>query len=98
MWASSFANKTFSLVQGYLPHAYLGSRMLSHIFKVHNPYPHERGPMGGTPYIGQRLGGEPVSVLHLDVKECPGKLPTLSSYLPLAHAPKGTVVVLCVRL
>ena len=43
------------------------------------PYPHERGPMGGTPYTGQRLGGRPVSVLHLDVKECPGKLPTLSS-------------------
>ena len=45
-------------------------------------YPRERGPMGGAPYIGPRLGGGPifeVSVAHLDVKERPGKLPTLSS-------------------
>ena len=48
------------------------------------PYPRERGPMGGAPYIGPRLGGGPifevhVSVAHLDAKERPGKLPTLSS-------------------
>ena len=38
--------------------------------------------MGGAPYIGPRLGGGPifeVSVAHLDAKERPGKLPTLSS-------------------
>ena len=46
------------------------------------PYPRERGPMGGAPYIGPRLGDGPifeVLVLHLDAKERPGKLPTLSS-------------------
>ena len=48
------------------------------------PYPHERGTMGGAPYIGPRLGDGPifeVSMLHLhaNVKELPGKLPTLSS-------------------
>ena len=46
------------------------------------PYPCERGPIGGAPYIGPRLGDEPifeVSVLHLVAKERPGKLPTLSS-------------------
>ena len=45
-------------------------------------YPRERGPMGGAPCIGPRLGGGPifeVSVAHLDAKERPGKLPTLSS-------------------
>ena len=45
-------------------------------------YPRERGPMGGAPYIGPRLGDGPifeVSVLHLDTKKRPGKLPTLSS-------------------
>ena len=33
--------------------------------------------MGGAPYIGPRLGDGPifeVSVLQLDVKECPDKL------------------------
>ena len=46
------------------------------------PYPRERGPMGGAPYIGPRLGDGPifeVSVSHLVTKERPGKLPTLSS-------------------
>ena len=46
------------------------------------PYPRERGPMGGAPYIGPRLGDGPifeVSVLHLDAKERPGKLLTLAS-------------------
>ena len=46
------------------------------------PYPRERGPMGGAPYIGPRLGDGPifeVSVARLDTKERPGKLPTLSS-------------------
>ena len=45
-------------------------------------YPRERGPMGGAPYIGPRLGDGPifeVSVSRLDAKERPGKLPTLSS-------------------
>ena len=38
--------------------------------------------MGGAPYFGPRLGNEPileVSVPYLDVKERPGKLPTISS-------------------
>ena len=38
--------------------------------------------MGGAPYIGPRLGVGlifEVSVLHLDAKERPGKLHTLSS-------------------
>ena len=46
------------------------------------PYPRERGPMGGAPYIGPRLGDGlifKVSVSHLHAKERPGKLPTLSS-------------------
>ena len=42
---------------------------------INIPYPHKRGPMGGAPYTGPRLGGGPVLVSHLDVKECPGKLP-----------------------
>ena len=40
--------------------------------------------MGGTPYIGPRLGDGTifeVSVSHLYVKECPGKLPTLASII-----------------
>ena len=44
--------------------------------------PLQKGPMGGAPYIGSRLGDEPIfkaSVSHLDAKECPGKLPTISS-------------------
>ena len=52
------------------------------IYMVHILYPHERGPMGSAPYNGPRSGNEPifeVSVLHLDAKKCPGKLPTLSS-------------------
>ena len=35
-------------------------------------YPHERGPMGGAPYLGPRLGDGPifeVSVLHLDANK-----------------------------
>ena len=46
------------------------------------PYPRKRGPMGSAPYIGPSLGDGPifeVSVLHLDAKECPDKLSTLSS-------------------
>ena len=46
------------------------------------PYPRERGPMGGAPYIGPRFGGGPifeVSVSHFYAKERPGKLPTLAS-------------------
>ena len=46
------------------------------------PYPRERGPMGGAPYIGPRLGYGPifeVSVSRLCAKERPGKLPTLAS-------------------
>ena len=44
---------------------------------LHVPYPRERGPMGGAPYTGPRLGDGPifeVSVSHLDAKECPGTL------------------------
>ena len=40
------------------------------------PYPHEKGPMGGAPYIGPRLGGGPIfkiPLLQLDAKERPGK-------------------------
>ena len=46
------------------------------------PYPRERGPMGGAPYIGPKLGDGPifeVSVSRLYSKERPGKLPTLAS-------------------
>ena len=46
------------------------------------PCPRERGPMGGAPYIGPRIGGGPifeVSVSHVYAKERPGKLPTLAS-------------------
>ena len=46
------------------------------------PYPRERGPMGGAPYIEPRLGGGltfEVSVSHLYAKERPGKSPTLAS-------------------
>ena len=49
---------------------------------VHIPYLREKGPMGGAPYIGSRLGGGPifeVSLSQLDAKERPGKLPTRSS-------------------
>ena len=52
----------------------------AHIYLI--PYPRERGPMGGAPYIGPRLGGGPifeVSVSRLYVKERPGKLPMLAS-------------------
>ena len=50
--------------------------------QTHLPYHHERGPIGGAPYIGPRLGSGPifeVSVSRLYAKECPGKLPTLAS-------------------
>ena len=46
------------------------------------PYPRERGPMGGAPYIGPKLGDGPifeVSVSRIYSKERPGKLPTLAS-------------------
>ena len=47
------------------------------------PYPRKRGPMGGAPYIGPRLGDGPifeVSVSRLYTKRVPtGKLPTLAS-------------------
>ena len=42
------------------------------------PYPRERGPMGGAPYIAPKLGDGPifkVSVSRLYSKERPGKLP-----------------------
>ena len=45
------------------------------------PYPHQRGPIGGAPYTGPRLGDGPifeVSVPHLDAKERQGKLSILS--------------------
>ena len=40
------------------------------------PYPRERGPMGGTPYIGPKLGDGPifeVSVSRLYSKEHPAR-------------------------
>ena len=49
------------------------------------PYSRERGPMGGAPYIGQKIGGGEggpifeVSVSRLYPKERPGKLPMLAS-------------------
>ena len=39
------------------------------------PYTREIEHMGGAPYIGPRLGDQPVSVSQLDAKERPGKLP-----------------------
>ena len=45
-------------------------------------YLHEKRTMGGAPYIGSRLGDGlifEVSLLQLDVKEHPGKLPMRSS-------------------
>ena len=65
------------------------------------PYSRERGPMGGAPYIGPRLGDGPifeVSMSRLDTKEHPGKLPTLASYLTLCTCAcaRITGVVLCV--
>ena len=47
-------------------------------------YRREKGPVGGAPYIGPRLGDGliilfEVSVSHFDAKERPGKLPMLSS-------------------
>ena len=53
----------------------------NHISKL-IPYPRERGPMGGTPYIGPRLEDGPifeVSISRLYAKERPGRLPTLAS-------------------
>ena len=41
------------------------------------PYFLERGPMGGVPYIGLRLGGGPIFAISLSypiVKECPGNI------------------------
>ena len=46
--------------------------------------------MGGKPYTGTRLGDGPifeVSVLHLDAKERPGKLPVLSFIIQIVAAP-----------
>ena len=48
------------------------------------PYLREKGPMGGAPYIGSRLGGGPifaVSLSQLHAIERPGKLPMRSSLL-----------------
>ena len=54
----------------------------SNKFDIHVPYPRKREPMDGAPYIRPILGDGPisdVSVSHLDTKERPSKLPTLSS-------------------
>ena len=72
--ASIVLCKRIAYVSGFL------SRL--HTCSLHVPYPRERGPMGGAPYIGPRLGGGPifkVSVSRLYVKERPGKLLTLAS-------------------
>ena len=45
-------------------------------------YPRERGPMGGAPYIGPKLGDGPifeVSFSRLYSKERSGKSPMLAS-------------------
>ena len=55
--------------------------MRADCFLFYLPYPRERGPMGGAPYIGPRLGDGPmfdVSVSRLYAKERQGKLPTLA--------------------
>ena len=46
------------------------------------PYPREREPMGGAPYINNywaKIGGWADIRGHLYAKERPGKLPTLAS-------------------
>ena len=56
------------------------AKIIYHIIILLLPYPRERGPMGGAPYIGPRLGDGPifeVSVSCLYAKERPVKLPTL---------------------
>ena len=56
--------------------------LLCHIIIITVLYPRKRGPVGGVPYIGPRLGDGPifeVSISHLYAKERPGKLPTLAS-------------------
>ena len=43
-------------------------------FCTGSPYPHEKPPMGGTPYIGFRPGGGPtfaVSLSHLSAERSP---------------------------
>ena len=60
---------------------YAKSRAACHAYTVH-AYLREKGPMGGAPYIGSRLGDGPifeVSLSQLDAKERPGKLSTQSS-------------------
>ena len=57
-----------------------GTKMLLVFFTatVHVLYLCERGPMGGAPYTGPRLGDGPiieVSVSQIDAKERPSKLP-----------------------
>ena len=54
----------------------------------HIPYPREKGPMGGVPYIGPRLGGGPIFEIplsQLDAKECPDKYVHNLHYLNSRH-------------
>ena len=47
------------------------------VWEMINTVPSRKGPMGGAPYMGSRLGGGPifeVSLSQLDTKERPGKL------------------------
>ena len=59
----------------HVPHA-----RATYMYIVHMPHPRKRGPMGGAPYIGLRLGNGPIfeiSISYLYAKERPGNLPTL---------------------
>ena len=45
----------------YIPASYfILIRIIDCISLIYIPYPRERGPMGGAPYIGARLGGGPI--------------------------------------
>ena len=52
------------------------------------PYPREKGPMGGVPYIGPRLEGGPIfeiSLSQLHAKERPDKYVSDLHYLNSRH-------------
>ena len=68
-----------------MPHATASgytARVWYMLYKALVPYPRERGPMGGVPYIAPRLGDGPifeVSISPLCAIERLGKLPMLAS-------------------
>ena len=41
-----------------------------YVYIMYVPYPHEKGPMGGAPYIGPRLGGGPIFEIPLYMYIC----------------------------